>query len=76
MLSFSEFICPDPGQIDNGYYSPDTGPYYYPTTVTYTCNPGWTMVGQSEGVCLQSEKWNSIPMCTRKYMLTCLMTPG
>ncbi|XP_078616175.1 P-selectin-like [Branchiostoma floridae x Branchiostoma japonicum] len=48
----------------NGAQSP-LAPYYFPATVTFTCNPGYVLNGNETTTCRPDGSWsNSTPTCT------------
>ncbi|XP_066271289.1 sushi, von Willebrand factor type A, EGF and pentraxin domain-containing protein 1-like [Branchiostoma lanceolatum] len=47
----------------NGALSP-TGPHAYPTTVTFTCNTGYTRNGPATTTCQADGSWGPVPTCT------------
>ena len=63
---FVVVTCGDPGTPSNG--ARELANQNFGTTVTYTCNQGYRLVGSSQRVCLVSGAWSSqLPECQSKY---------
>ncbi|XP_043916396.1 CUB and sushi domain-containing protein 1-like [Protopterus annectens] len=63
--SFDLVRCEDPGIPNYGYKTQDEG-HFAETTVTFNCNPGYTMHGESVLTCLSGPRrvWDkSLPSC-------------
>ncbi|XP_078610837.1 sushi, von Willebrand factor type A, EGF and pentraxin domain-containing protein 1-like [Branchiostoma floridae x Branchiostoma japonicum] len=57
-------VCPMLTAPPNGALSP-LGPYFYPTQVTVTCNPGYQLNGVSPVTCQANRTWsNPVGTCT------------
>uniref|UniRef100_H2Y5C1 Sushi domain-containing protein n=1 Tax=Ciona savignyi TaxID=51511 RepID=H2Y5C1_CIOSA len=64
--------CATPGDVSNGSFEPDTGPYVVSNTVTYTCSGDYVLEGQAVLTCLVSGEWShDEPQCVGRYKLTC-----
>ncbi len=62
--SFIAGKCPDPGTVENAHKSPAFGPYHYGDQIVFTCNPGYTLEGDSAAVCTSTGQFNKIlPTC-------------
>uniref|UniRef100_H2Y5C7 Sushi domain-containing protein n=1 Tax=Ciona savignyi TaxID=51511 RepID=H2Y5C7_CIOSA len=56
--------CATPGDVSNGSFEPDTGPYVVSNTVTYTCSGDYVLEGQAVLTCLVSGEWShDEPQC-------------
>ncbi|XP_050843098.1 sushi, von Willebrand factor type A, EGF and pentraxin domain-containing protein 1 isoform X3 [Serinus canaria] len=54
--------CGVPPTLENGYYSAED--FFAGSTVTYHCNSGYYLLGDSRMLCLDNGSWNSIsPSC-------------
>uniref|UniRef100_A0A8C3HUP9 Sushi domain-containing protein n=1 Tax=Chrysemys picta bellii TaxID=8478 RepID=A0A8C3HUP9_CHRPI len=64
LVSFSEVRCPAP-QIQNGRrVSGDRHVYSYKDSVTFECDPGYTMKGHSLSQCQTDDTWDPpLPVC-------------
>lgn len=51
--------CGDPGQVDNGKRHGDS--FIIASSVMYTCNEGYEMVGQSKRYCQSDSQWSGQP---------------
>lgn len=51
--------CGDPGFIENGMVSFSSTSFN--STVEYTCNQGYRMVGASERICMNKNTWSGLP---------------
>uniref|UniRef100_H2Y5C6 Sushi domain-containing protein n=1 Tax=Ciona savignyi TaxID=51511 RepID=H2Y5C6_CIOSA len=61
--------CATPGDVSNGSFEPDTGPYVVSNTVTYTCSGDYVLEGQAVLTCLVSGEWShDEPQCV---VVTC-----
>ncbi|XP_078686191.1 IgGFc-binding protein-like isoform X4 [Branchiostoma floridae x Branchiostoma belcheri] len=57
--------CPYRMAPANGDQSSD-GPYYYGDVVTYSCDPGYELVGPTSATCQSDESWSAdVPTCQR-----------
>ncbi|KAI8518361.1 hypothetical protein Bbelb_043780 [Branchiostoma belcheri] len=57
--------CPYRMAPANGAQSSD-GPYYYGDVVTYSCDPGYELVGPTSATCQSDESWSAdVPTCQR-----------
>nr|XP_027790499.1 complement decay-accelerating factor isoform X2 [Marmota flaviventris]XP_027790500.1 complement decay-accelerating factor isoform X2 [Marmota flaviventris] len=59
-----EIYCPEPTQIDNGYIQEEHEVYVYRQSITYGCNKGFTLVGESSIYCTVKEnegEWSDLP---------------
>ena len=70
--------CPELEPIDNGYfqYQTETGVYIIGTTVQYTCNSSYILMGQSQRTCELNEQdgssgtWSGeAPLCLGEYTI-------
>ena len=60
--------CEDPGVPQFGYKREDKG-HFAGSTVSYSCDPGYTLKGTEVLTCLRGERraWNSpLPQCVGK----------
>ncbi|XP_075709803.1 complement receptor type 1-like isoform X2 [Rhinoderma darwinii] len=58
------YRCPTPGNIKNGWYSPQMEAYLHNDTITYDCNEGFQLAGQASITCLHDGRWNvNAPEC-------------
>lgn len=56
--------CAIPGNLKNGYYSPQLEEYVYNDTVKYHCHEGFQLVGQESITCRNDGRWNyNTPEC-------------
>ncbi|XP_029791216.1 complement receptor type 2 isoform X3 [Suricata suricatta] len=57
--------CPSPPKIANGYHTGETVGSFAPgLSVTYSCEPGYLLVGEKTIQCLSSGKWSTaLPRC-------------
>lgn len=57
--------CPSLPRISNGHHTGETVGKFTPgLSVTYSCDPGYLLVGQKTIKCLSSGDWSSgIPTC-------------
>ncbi|KAF2979409.1 hypothetical protein EK904_006478 [Melospiza melodia maxima] len=54
--------CGVPPTLENGYYSAED--FFAGSTITYHCNSGYYLLGDSRMLCLENGSWNSIsPSC-------------
>ena len=54
--------CIDPGDLSNGQRAGDT--FNYNSVLSYTCNTGYNLTGESSITCLSNGSWsNMIPSC-------------
>uniref|UniRef100_A0A8C3N918 Sushi, von Willebrand factor type A, EGF and pentraxin domain-containing protein 1 n=1 Tax=Geospiza parvula TaxID=87175 RepID=A0A8C3N918_GEOPR len=54
--------CGVPPTLENGYYSAED--FFAGSTITYHCNSGYYLLGDSRMLCLDNGSWNSIsPSC-------------
>ncbi|KAM4876293.1 sushi, von Willebrand factor type A, EGF and pentraxin domain-containing protein 1 [Thomomys bottae] len=54
--------CGVPPPLENGFYSAED--FYAGSTVTYQCNPGYYLLGDSRMFCTDNGSWNGIsPLC-------------
>ena len=54
--------CIDPGDLSNGQRAGDT--FNYNSVLSYTCNTGYNLTGESSITCLSNGSWsNVIPSC-------------
>ncbi|XP_063849030.1 LOW QUALITY PROTEIN: uncharacterized protein LOC135093582 [Scylla paramamosain] len=61
-----ESQCPTPAQINNGFMEVANfrGVYGHGTVVTYTCSPGYRLVGAASHTCNHTGQWSdNPPMC-------------
>ena len=57
--------CQDPGTPENGNKDKDT--FGYDAVVTFSCDPGYTRVGQKSIICLNTGHWSGRrPQCERQ----------
>lgn len=57
--------CPPPPELQNATHT-GSSPWEYSTTVDYTCDRGFSMVGRSSIECLSNRHWTSLTgRCTR-----------
>ena len=63
--SLSDIQCQNPpGILSNGQQSPPVGPYRCNDVITFTCNPGYTLVGANRLTCLNTRIWSgNLPRC-------------
>eukprot|EP00117_Sycon_ciliatum_P038686 scpid2705/ scgid1303/ Macrophage mannose receptor 1 len=60
----SVLFCGKPsGTLTNGYF---TGRYEFNSTITYTCDPGYTLVGAVERHCRANQTWSGTTPTCRK----------
>lgn len=61
--------CPPLPAISNGSHTGEGfGPFAPGLSVTYSCEPGYLLVGEKTIRCLSSGKWNAvIPTCKGTY---------
>ena len=69
-LSYSAALCPVPDDIDNGIVT-STGASVG-DTATYTCNPGFELIGDATTTCTQVDVNSAAfspqpPVCRREY---------
>ena len=58
--------CGYPGSPDKGSFSGSV--YSYGKKVTYSCQHGYRMVGESERMCLNSGRWTGdVPQCQGNF---------
>ncbi len=70
IVTCSALISLTNGDIDYGGGSPDNRPV--DTVATYTCNPGYTLIGDSTRTCGSDGVWSgSDPICQRKLNGLC-----
>uniref|UniRef100_A0A8C3P8F0 Sushi domain-containing protein n=1 Tax=Chrysemys picta bellii TaxID=8478 RepID=A0A8C3P8F0_CHRPI len=71
-VSFSEVRCPAP-QIQNGRrVSGDRRVYSYKDSVTFECDPGYTMKGHSLSQCQTDDTWDPpLPVCEPGFPFVC-----
>ena len=56
--------CPDPGKLTNGFREGEV--FEYPHKVTFTCQPGFLLVGPDTRKCDGSGEWTGEqPVCKR-----------
>ncbi|XP_043211173.1 uncharacterized protein LOC122375741 isoform X1 [Amphibalanus amphitrite] len=53
--------CGLPADIEHGSYRFQNGSRAYLSTVVYSCEPGYTLVGRAELICDVDERWNGPP---------------
>lgn len=59
-----EIVCPQPTPIADGQVSPTQGPFHENDTIQYTCNQGFTMVGNATHRCQNDARWSGKePIC-------------
>ncbi|KFQ24018.1 C4b-binding protein alpha chain, partial [Merops nubicus] len=54
-----------PPDLSNGQFSPMTN-LQFGATITYSCNPGYRLIGKSTAECIIGEKgvfWDNVPFC-------------
>ena len=58
--------CPDPGTPNNGHQNSSN--FSYGASISFTCNVGYELSGNSVIICEGGKKWNgSIPTCNITY---------
>jgi len=58
------FCFPDCGQLNINYGIHADNIYTtYDSTITVTCEPGYSLYGESSVSCLESGYWSDIPVC-------------
>lgn len=62
LIYFSVTHCPFPPNIKNGFISASSG-VVYGANVTYKCNNGFSMDGNSVIECMDNGKWRKVPVC-------------
>ena len=57
--------CGEPDNVQNGHYSGNT--YTYGSILSYSCNEGYELCGNSTAVCLANKSWSNVyvPTCTQ-----------
>ena len=55
--------CSDPGIPDHGSRSPVVGPYINGTTVSFLCNDGYKLNGESSIMCVSGQWSGNVPQC-------------
>lgn len=69
LLMYKDLECGSPAQISHGSYKLLNGTRHYLSTVQYTCDEGYVLVGRGNLVCDVDEKWNGPPpRCDRKFI--------
>ena len=59
--------CGNPGDLNNGHSEPLDRSYACGALITYHCNDGYSLQGNSKLICLRSGAWDSpIPTCISK----------
>ena len=73
--SVSATECYDPGTIENGV-SQGNAPFMCHSRVTFSCNEGFLMSGESSMTCTENGLWNAEkPKCiTKGKQLICVFT--
>ena len=63
MLS-AAISCIPPAQPENGNVSPVLSSYTYQQQVTFSCNTGYSLVGDATSTCLAANMWSgAVPLC-------------
>lgn len=74
LQGFELVKCEDPGVPQFGYKREDKG-HFAGSTVSYSCDPGYTLKGPEVLTCLRGERrtWDSpLPLCFGELGLGCL----
>ena len=72
-LSYSAALCPVPDNIENGIVTSSTGASVG-DTATYTCNPGFELIGDATTTCTQVDVNSAAfvpqpPVCRREFCM-------
>lgn len=76
-LGFELIRCEDPGTPQFGYKVHDGG-HFAGSSVTFSCDPGYSLRGSEELMCLSGERrtWDRpLPTCVGKMLLDLQGTP-
>ena len=58
--------CSSPGTIQNGFLQPTRATYACNDAITFTCNSGYQLEGETTLTCLSNNRWSgSIPRCVQ-----------
>ncbi len=55
--------CPDPKTIRHGVNDPPNGPFFCGDKVTYLCDNGYEMQGESVSQCTETGQFSNLPEC-------------
>lgn len=68
-ICFIGSSCTHPGDIDHGTVLGNFT--FYEDVLTFTCDPGHELVGETALECLANKTWNGTkPLCTSTYYIT------
>ena len=64
ITTFTAISCTAPSQPQNGLISPELSTYDYNQHVTFQCNAGYTLVGETSITCIGQNIWSGeAPFC-------------
>lgn len=73
---FADIECGLPASIPNGAYELINGSVGYLSTVVYSCNDGYEMIGRAMLTCDIDERWNGPPPKCEGKWFTFILSPS
>ena len=68
MLFFPVITCSALSDPENGNVHVTSSDFRYATTATFSCDPGYVIIGESRLVCTETGQWSApVPTCERKF---------
>ena len=64
---YKVITCDDPQPIARGEFTPNVGPYIFNSSITYTCEEGYDIIGEQSAYCQSNGTWSTkTPTCQCK----------